>query len=210
MNGAPNLGGTGRLADDLYLLAHHDATGKPLVQPRAKGLGLAGGMLAELVLPGSLYLVRGGLTVADRRPPPDPLARYVLGLILGEREHHPVRDWLRYFARTAAEDVAYRLAGSGYLARAAGRGLWGRCGRWVPVDADSAFAPLLRVLPALDAARPVPAYGGVLAGLATACGLGFHLAQYAPVPGSAHTRRGRHPACTQLAGAGRADPVRGG
>lgn len=29
------LGGTGRLADDLYLLAHHETTGKPHLQPRA-------------------------------------------------------------------------------------------------------------------------------------------------------------------------------
>jgi Golgi phosphoprotein 3 (GPP34) len=40
------LGGTGRLADDLYLLAHHDVTGKPYLQPRAIGIGLAGALLA--------------------------------------------------------------------------------------------------------------------------------------------------------------------
>jgi len=27
------LTGTGLVADDLYLLAHHDVTGKPLLQP---------------------------------------------------------------------------------------------------------------------------------------------------------------------------------
>ena len=37
------LAGTGRVADDLYLMAHHDLTGKPLLQPRPLGLGLAGG-----------------------------------------------------------------------------------------------------------------------------------------------------------------------
>ena len=33
------LGGTGRLADDLYLMAHHDVSGRPYLQPREAGLG---------------------------------------------------------------------------------------------------------------------------------------------------------------------------
>ncbi len=44
------LSGTGRLADDLYLLAHHERTGRAHLQPRAVGLGLAGALLAELML----------------------------------------------------------------------------------------------------------------------------------------------------------------
>lgn len=32
------LSGTGRLADDLYLLAHDDVTGRAFLQPRALGL----------------------------------------------------------------------------------------------------------------------------------------------------------------------------
>jgi hypothetical protein len=46
------LSGTGRLADDLYLMAHHEVTGKPYLQPRAAGprcgTDLAG--LAEMVV----------------------------------------------------------------------------------------------------------------------------------------------------------------
>jgi len=51
------------------------------------------------------------------------------------------------------------------------------------VDPDWAFSPLLRVRAALDATRPLAASGAVLAGLATACGLGFRLAQYATPAG---------------------------
>jgi hypothetical protein len=47
------LSGTGRLADDLYLLAHHEVTGQPHCS-RAIGLGLAGALLAELVLSGTI------------------------------------------------------------------------------------------------------------------------------------------------------------
>jgi hypothetical protein len=46
----PALAGTGLLADDLYLVAHHERTGRPLLAPRAVGLGLAGSLLADLVL----------------------------------------------------------------------------------------------------------------------------------------------------------------
>ena len=56
------------------------------------------------------------------------------------------------------------------------------------MDPDWAFSPLLRVRSALDPARPLPAYGTVLAGLAAACGLGFRLAQYHPRPAVAWMR----------------------
>lgn len=174
------LSGTGRPADDLYLMAHHEVSGKPYVQPRALGLGLAGGLLAELLLGGSISLVPDGVVVAaGRAAPEDGLARSVLGLIAGEHERRPVRDWLLFVARSAAGELGRRLEASGYVTRAGGRGLW-RSRRWVPVEADWAFAPLLRVRSALDSTRPLSAEGAVLAGLAVACGLGFRLVQYTP------------------------------
>jgi hypothetical protein len=177
---SPGLDGTGRLADDLYLLAHDDVTGKPYIQPRPLGLGLAGGLLAELAVDGALSVAGDHITVTGRRRgPEDALAAAVLGVVAGEREAHPVRDWLAFLARTAPADVASRLAAAGYLAPA-GRWLPWRGGRWVPVDRDTAFSPVLRVRAALDVARPLTVHGGVLTGLADACGLAFRLAQYAP------------------------------
>jgi hypothetical protein len=80
------LSGTGRLADDLYLLAHHEITGKLHLQPRAAGLGLAGALLAELMLSGKIYFQADQIMVADRSPPEDGLARSVLGLLVSEPE----------------------------------------------------------------------------------------------------------------------------
>jgi len=179
------LSGTGRLADDLYLLAHHEVTGKPHLQPRAVGLGLAGALLAELMLSGNAYLRPDRIAVTDRSPPEEGLTRSVLGLLVSEPEQHAPRDWLLFLARTAAEDVARRLEQSGYLTRISSRRPW-RGERWVPVDADCAFAPFLRVKSALDSSRPVTAQNAVLAGLAAACGLGRHLALY--LPPKAHHR----------------------
>jgi hypothetical protein len=171
------LSGTGRLADDLYLMAHHEVTGKPFLQPRATGLGLAGALLAELVLQGKVLVWPDGVAVADRNAPADGLANLVLGHLLSEHQSHPAQDWLLFLGRTAAGQVAQRLGQSGYLALTAARRR-GRPGRWVPVDADCAFAPLARVQHALKSPRPTAVQGVALAGLADACGLGSRLQAY--------------------------------
>jgi hypothetical protein len=177
---SPGLEGTGRVADDVWLLAHNDVTGRPYIQPRPLGLGLAGGLLAELALAGAVSVRGDGIAMMPVRcPPADGLLRRVLGQLAGEPVAHPVADWLAYLARTAPADVAARLAQSGYLAQDKSLVPW-RSGRWVPVDRDSAFAPVLRVRAVLDAGQPLTAPGVVLAGLADACGLGFRLAEYTP------------------------------
>lgn len=132
------LGGTGRVADDLYLMAHDEVTGKGLLSPRATGLGLAGGLLAELALAGALQVTPLGLAVTGFGPPGDDLAGSVLGVVAGEPGQPSVRDWLAFLGRTATGEVAGRLAGSGYLVSAQD---W-RGQRWVPVDPDCAFAPV--------------------------------------------------------------------
>lgn len=191
---SPSLEGTGRVADDLYLLAHNDVTGKPYIQPRPLGLGLGAALLAELALGGAVGVRHDEITVMRvRRPPSDQLQVRVLGQLTNEPERHPVGDWLAYLARSAPADVARRLAATGYLAQDKHLLPW-RDGRWIPVDRDSAFAPVLRVRAVLDVTQPLTAPGVVLAGLADACGLGFRLAQYTP----ARALRPLHQAVAQL------------
>jgi Golgi phosphoprotein 3 (GPP34) len=188
----PGLSGTGRLGDDLWLLAHDERSGRPHLQPRALGAGLAGGLLAELLLAGCIGVASGGIGVNGRIPPGDALAQSVLAQIAGEPGQPPVRDWLLFLGRTAARQVAERLATDGYLAWTAGRA-WQR-GRWVPVDADSAFAPLVRVKATLTTSGPLAAQYVALGALATACGLDRQLALYLP-PGA---RERLHDAATHL------------
>jgi outer membrane murein-binding lipoprotein Lpp len=196
------LGGTGLVADDLYLMAHHETSGRPFLQPRPLGIGLAGGLLAELMLGGCIFLGDDGAVTAGRTWPEDDLARQIRDQVVGEPERHPVPEWLLFLGQSAAPDVAARLERAGYVSRAGGRVPW-RAPRWVPVDPDWAFAPLLRVRPATDAARPLTAHAAVLAGLAAGCGLRFRLDQYLPAAGRSIEQAVSHlaPDLQQLAGA---------
>jgi hypothetical protein len=175
---AGGLGGTGLLADDLYLLGHDDRSGRPLLQPRALGTGLAGALLAEMMLPGWIGLRRDRMIVITRDAPHDAVQRHpLLRQVAAEPRAEPVQSWLRFLAASAALDVARRLELAGYLQHVRGRGPWGQ-GQWVPVNPDWAFAPMLRVRSALDPGRPLTAGAAALAGLAVACGLGFRLEVY--------------------------------
>jgi hypothetical protein len=170
----PGLGGTGRIADELYLIAHHELTGRAHLAPRAVGLGLAGALLAELILADALTVAAGTVVAAAPGRADDQLTAAVAAQIAGE-DGHPVADWLAFLARTAAGDVAARLAAAGYLAPA--RRSW-RAARWVPVDPDCAFAPVARLNAALNLSRPGDGQAVALAGLAAACGLGPRLGLY--------------------------------
>jgi Golgi phosphoprotein 3 (GPP34) len=176
----PGLGGTGRVADELYLIAHHELTGRPYLATRAVGLGLAGALLAELVLAGAITIEAGTVSSVWPGQAGDQLTAAVAAQIAGE-DSLAVADWLAFLGRTAAGDVAARLAGAGYLA-AAPRRSW-RVARWVPADPDCAFAPVARLDAALGLSRPGDGQVVALGGLAVACGLGPRLFLYLP-PGA--------------------------
>lgn len=180
----PGLGGTGRVADELYLIGHHEVTGRVHLSPRAVGLGLAGALMAELVLAGAVTVEAGTVMPAGQGQPDDQLAAAVAGQIAGETPYRPMADWLAFLARTAPGDVAARLASAGYLAPAPRRP-W-QAARWQPTDPDCAFAPIARLKAALHLDRPGDAQSITLAGLAAACGLGPRLALY--LPAGARTR----------------------
>jgi hypothetical protein len=172
------LSGTGLVADDLYLLAHDDRTGRALLPPRPLGTGLAGALLAELMLTHLIALRSDtAVMIAHDTPSAAVQGHVLLRLIAAEPDPLPVQTWLGYLARTAARDVAKRLEQAGYLTRVHSL-VPGRLGRMVPVNPDWAFTPMLRVRSALDPAREVTPYAGVLAGLAAGAGLGFRLEQY--------------------------------
>ncbi len=175
---AQGLSGTGLVADDLYLLGHDDRSGKPLLQPRALGTGLAGALLTELMLAGCIGLRQDGTVVITRDTRQGAVQQHpLLKQVADEPGPQPVRSWLRFLARSAARDVALRLEEAGYLQHVRSRVPW-RQDQWIPVNPDWAFAPMLRVRSALNPARPLTAHAAALTGLAVACGLGFRLDLY--------------------------------
>ena len=99
------LSGTGLVADDLFLLAHDDVTGRPFLQPRALGLGLAGGLLAESVFAGVVRVRAGLVTVTGQGMPADGLGRHVVSVLAGEGEEHAAGELLAFLAGTAGRDV---------------------------------------------------------------------------------------------------------
>lgn len=187
-----HLAGTGQVADDLYLIGHHERDGNPYLSPRALGVGLAGGLLAELMdagIPavtfnrGCLVPVRAanGVPVARSLRIDDPVRKRVLDQVIAEPEPLLARDWLLFFAQTAAADVAGRLERAGYLSRRARR-IPRRSRRLVPGDRDWAHMALVRAYTALNTTGTPDPYTAILAGLAFASGLGFRFAGLADTP----------------------------
>jgi hypothetical protein len=160
------------LASDYYLIAHSDTTGRPRLHPRAVGLGLAAGLLGELIVCERISMINGVLTVWDGRQPEDALARTVLEQIIQERQHRSVRTWLDYFALDAAGMVAERLTRAGVLARDDYRTvLLRRRTVYEPVDMSVAFTPQARLHTALSRLLPLTLRDATLAALVAATGL---------------------------------------
>ena len=186
------LAGTGRIADDLYLMAHDENTGRPLIGPRLLGTGLAAALLAELMLIGGLVLhnsrvggvaLNSEMVMACRAEIADDLARHVHQVVAVEPRLHPVQVWLEFLAWDAARNVAFRLGQAGYLEQAPRRLPW-KAARWVPANPDWAYAPLTRACRAAAPGRSFYPGHAVLAGLAEACGLGFRMTGLLPAGGS--------------------------
>ena len=96
------------LADDLFLTAHDTVKGKCLLSPATLGLGLAGALIAELVLWRRIDVLDGKITIIDDRQTGDPATSAVLDQVLREGHHRVVRDWISFLATGIATDLVER------------------------------------------------------------------------------------------------------
>jgi Golgi phosphoprotein 3 (GPP34) len=162
----------GRLADEFFLMAHDDESGRTRLPERITGLGLAAALLGELALDERIELRAGLLDVPPRGAglpaPADDLTARVLQYLVAEQ--HPVRTWLAFFARTARDDVAGRLAAAGVVARKPRRRPWQPDG-WVPTSPNTGTLPAARLVTQLIRGRPLSEQQTVLVGLLLATGL---------------------------------------
>lgn len=185
----------GRLTNDFYLICYAEQTGRAVVSDAVAGLGLAGGLLAELVLDGHL-LVRNNLLypAAGVAPPSDLPLWEILHAVTGQRRPQPVETWLRFLATDAVTDVRHRMCAAGLLARVRTRRLGVTAkDRYFPTDSNAAAWPAIRLANHLCAREPMPLQDAVLAGLVAACGL-LKRVLWGPehAPGFAHANRLRH------------------
>jgi hypothetical protein len=97
------------LADQFFLIAHEDRTGRSRLHPRATGLGLAAALIGELMLEGRLRIIEGDLSIVSRQPPGDALAHDILDLLIAQPQHRDVRTWLAFLSQDAAVKVGERL-----------------------------------------------------------------------------------------------------
>ena len=162
------------LADDFFFAAHDDVSGKIRLTDRAVGLGLAAALLGELILFRKVTIQAGEVGVVDRRPVRDALVNGVLEEVIREPDTRPVRDWLRYFGRSAYELVGQRMVREG-LVRVSETRRFRRSPGYRPVDLNSAAWPIVRVAQKLARQEPIVLPDIVLAGLISATGLERYL-----------------------------------
>jgi hypothetical protein len=168
----------GVLADQYFLIAHEDRTGRSRLHPRATGLGLAAALIGELMLDGHLELIDGDLFIANRQPPGDALSHDILSLLIAQPQHREVRTWLAYLSQDAAVRVGERLIRAGAVEPVTRRKILSTTTFYMPNSAEqrnaAAWAPA-RLANLLVRGLEMSISDRVLAGLVAATGLTRHV-----------------------------------
>ena len=157
------------LADALFLLAHDELNGKPLLSEGVLSLGLAGAVLGELALAEKIRIRGESTVVTDPEPPVEVLAAAVHQRLLRSVAPRPVRDWLMYFADDTVGQVAGRLIQSGKLVAHPSR--LGRAARYEFADPNGGGKAALGLCTRVMRRQPLDAATAMLAGLVGATGL---------------------------------------
>ena len=135
------------LADELWLVSHSEHSGRPRITENFIGLGLAGAVLAELLMGGQIVLTEQQHVIAtDVRPLADDLVTgWALSEITRTRTTVPVGRWINHLHDQVAPNVAQRLV-EARLVEYVKAGLFGRKQRVVPRDPNAATSPRIRLL----------------------------------------------------------------
>jgi Golgi phosphoprotein 3 (GPP34) len=163
------------LADEFFLIAHDEHNGKLRLHRRAAGLGLAGALLAELLLTGHVHAGSGILVVIDQTPPEDFLSSQVLRQLASEPRHQSIRTWLAFLGQGAVDRVGIRLVRNQHAEARRTRRPWGTTVRYIPIDSQLAAWPAARLNLRVNRAEPLSVTDATLAGLVAAAGLAKHV-----------------------------------
>ena len=155
------------LADDFFLVAHHDVTGRGRLSHHAVSLGLAAGLLGELLSADVIRLTGDDLVVLGGGRPENLLGAAVFSEVAAERVVQPVPVWLAFLAQSSYARVGDRLARAGRLE------VRRRLGRvsYVPVSMNDAALPAALLSQKLRRNQFLDFADVCLAGLVLATGL---------------------------------------
>jgi hypothetical protein len=160
------------LADQFYLLCHHDRTGRGRLTERSAGLGLGAALLGELVYSRNLWIQDSRLRPVRQPVPVDALAHAVLDQLVAQPRHSDVRTWVQFFGTTASGLVGERLWRAGFLRpETSRRFLGGRTVVYVPTNSNRAAMPWVLLSMKLRRRDPLFQSEIFLAGLCAATGL---------------------------------------
>jgi hypothetical protein len=166
------------LADQYFLIAHEDRTGRSRLHPRATGLGLAGALIGELILEGRIGIAEGDLIILDRHPPTDALAHDILDLLIAQSRHRDVRTWLAFLSQDSAARVGERLMRLGAVEPVVRRRMLSTQTLYMPNSAEqrnaAAWAPA-RLANLLVRGVEMSVSDRLLVGLIAATGLTRHV-----------------------------------
>ncbi|MEU5529345.1 GPP34 family phosphoprotein [Micromonospora chersina] len=177
------------LADEFFLIAHDDQTGRPRLHQSAITHGLAAALLGELAAAGRISFDRGHIYVLDHRPPADALQHLILDRLIGEPQHTATRTWLSYLAATAHDEVARRLWQAGTVEPQQQRKFLRMVTVHVPTDMNVAAWSWARLSTKLRQYEELDPFDLALAGIAASCRLDQFILDGAPYAVGAHLRR---------------------
>jgi hypothetical protein len=166
------------LADQYFLIAHEDRTGRSRLHPRATGLGLAAALIGELILEGRVGIADGDLVILDRHPPADALAHDILDLLVAQSRHRDVRTWLAFLSQDSAARVGERLMRLGAVEPVVRRRMLSTQTLYMPNSAEqrnaAAWAPA-RLANLLVRGIEMSVSDRILVGIIAATGLTRHV-----------------------------------
>jgi hypothetical protein len=167
-----------RLATEIFLIAHDEASGALHVGPDLLGCGLVGAQVAELVIAGRLDVADGQVVPGKARgDDSDEIGSYVVESVLGQGRTHSVGAWVE-----ALRDVLYDLVGGRLVAEGVVRREQGgrqlmrrRPDRFPAIDPSAAAAPRVRLERMLSSPQNFDLTGAVVGVLAEVMGAVFVL-----------------------------------
>jgi hypothetical protein len=165
-----------RVADDYYLIAYHGLSERRRPDSSVASIGVAAGLLGELILADWLTISGSGVWLLQGTVPlADPLLTELLTLMQSLPDEHGLDTWLAHIATEALDDVRGRLASSGVLIKSARRRFIGKQVVYEPANSNTVVWPTVRLTGQLSRVEPITLADAVLAGLVHATGLTGHL-----------------------------------